>query len=422
MPLLHSSRAKHTRFKAIVQRARRLLSSGSFGPNGIRQLSRSCAIARDSGGNMMERAKFVEALEANGISLSEEDVEAVMHVLDRVGDGLLDPADFIAAVRRDLTPLKLVWVIRVWYTFSQCKDGSVFIDEVIGRFNAAGHPDVVQNHRSEEDVRLEFESTFNTNTNPDGVITRQEFEQYCSGVASLCRTDVEFMTLMKGVWPACVSVSIDENSLKAFQECRPCNMTFSSYQSPAEKLCVSSVRDNALALNEIICNSHRPAVMQSPLAVRKLSIALRMQDTGRNYFLPREVFLDVLRRHRLYLNCDEGVLSLVDTIGDGSVDYLFYLNLLLPPLPPARLMMLERLWELFLKDTCGAVDVLELHKRFRAGSGEEQNEFLAAWDVRVALHRRVTLEEIVEWHTPLSEKYELDKDFEAFLKRQWDFS
>ncbi|AAZ10765.1 EF-hand domain pair/EF-hand domain containing protein, putative [Trypanosoma equiperdum] len=422
MPLLYASRAKHTRFKSIVQRTRRLLCNGASGANGIRKLSRGCGIAVDSGGQSMEKAKFVEALEESGVSLDSEDIEAIVHVLDRSGDGVLDPTDFIAALRRNLTPLKLTWITRVWYTFTQSKDGSVYIDEVLSSYNAAGHPDVVQNIRSEQGVRSEFEAAFSTTTNPDGAITRQEFEQYCSGVAALCANDLEFLTLMRGVWPASVRTPLDEETMRTHREQNPCNMTFSSYQTAAEKGAVTDVRTTVAVVDDIILSSHRPVVIQSPLAVRQLSIALRRQDVQRNFFLSRETFLEVLRGHRLYLKDPESALTVLDTAGDGSVDYLLYMNLLLPPLPPARLMMLERLWELFPKDTCGTADVIELHKRFSAEDGEEQDAFLTAWDVRQALYRRFTFEEIVEWHTPLSAMFELDNDFETMLKKRWDFS
>ncbi|ORC93693.1 uncharacterized protein TM35_000015700 [Trypanosoma theileri] len=418
MALTHGTRAKFSRFTAIVERARRLLYTGPAGTNGIRALSRSLGVAVDAGGTLVEKTKFIQALNSNGVPLSDDDVDAIMHVLDRNGEGMLDPVDFIAALRLDLTPMKRTWVIRVWYIFNQNRDGTIKIDELVEKFNPSGHPDVVKGERSEQDVREEFEATFNSTTNPDGVITRQEFEEYYSCVAGLCPDDSSFVDLMRGIWPTAVSVPSKPSGSVTMQR-NECNTTFKAAQTASEKLAVNTVRQYAADLNELIRTVHRPSVMGAPYAVRQLSLLLREMDNEKRFFLPRDVFLGAMWKKRLYFTDAEDLLSVLDTRGDGSVDYLLYLQILLPQIPPARIMMIERLWELFPKDICGTIDIMEIHSRFHAKDGEEKNAFLSAWDVRSAINRRITLEELVEWYTPISATIQLDKDFDILLKRQW---
>ncbi|KAH9577560.1 EF-hand domain [Trypanosoma melophagium] len=418
MALTNGKRAKFSRFKAVVERARRLLYSGPAGTNGIRALSRSLGVAVDAGGTLVEKAIFVQALNSNGVSLSDDDVDAIMHVLDRNGEGKLDPVDFIAALRLELTPVKHTWIIRVWYIFNQNRDGTIQIDELVGTFHPSGHPDVVKGERSEQEVREEFEANFNSTTNPDGVITRQEFEEYYSCVAGLCPDDKSFVELMRGVWPAAVGASGEQSASFTMQQ-DECNKTFKATQSAAQKLAVNMVRQSAADLNELILTVHRPSVMVAPLSVRHLSLFLREVDIEKRYFLPKDVFLGAMWKKRLYFTNAEYLLSVLDTRGDGSVDYLLYLQLLLPQISPARIMMIERLWELFPKDACGTIDIMEIHSRFHAKDGEEKNNFLSAWDVRSAINRRITLEELIEWYTPTSATIQLDKDFDIMLKRQW---
>ncbi|KEG14150.1 hypothetical protein DQ04_00601170 [Trypanosoma grayi] len=415
---MYASRAKSTRFKAVVERTRRLLLNSAAGPNGIRALSRSLGIAVDSGGALLGREKFVEALNSTGVHLDDGDVEAVMYALDRNGDGTLDPVDFIAALRRDLTPLKRTWIIRVWYLFSENRDGAVQIDELLGVFNASGHPAVVCGERTEAEVREEFQATFNTTTNPEGVITRQEFEQYYSCVAGTCPDDASFVTLMQGVWPVAADAP-DERPVQLAMEQNSANTTFKATLTAAEKSDVNKRRQHVADMDKLIRDVHRPAVMSDPLAVRQLSLSLREVDTDGAFFLSRDTFLAALWKQRLYVTNPQDLLAVLDTKGDGSVDYLLYMMMLLPPLPSARLMMLERLWDLFPKDTSGGIDVLELHKRFQAKDGEEKNAFLGAWDVRRAIQRRVTMEELIEWYTPASLATQLDNEFDTLLKRQW---
>ncbi|RNF18736.1 uncharacterized protein Tco025E_04478 [Trypanosoma conorhini] len=418
MTVLYASKAKSTRFKAVVERARRLLLAGASGANAIRVLSRSLGIAVDAGGKLVEKATFVECLEQSGVPLDEKDVEAVMSVLDRKGDGTLDPVDFIAALRRDLTPVKSAWITRVWYQFKQNADGTIRIDDLVNAFNAAGDPAVVRGERSEEEVREEFQATFNTTTNPEGVLTRQEFEEYYSCVAGSCLDDASFLTLVRGVWPALAGNAGGPIEVASNKE-NICGATFTASQTALEKGDVNRVRQNAADLDALIRTKHRPAVMAKPLAARQLSLHLREKDAERTFFLTSGAFTEALWQQRLYIPRPDELLPVLDTKGEGSVDYLLYLTLLLPPLPPARRMMLERLWELFPKDTCGTIDALELHRRFQAKDGEEKNAFLSAWDVRRAIRRRLTLEELVEWYVPISDKIQLDNDFAVLLERQW---
>ncbi|KAG8348993.1 hypothetical protein TRVL_00152 [Trypanosoma vivax] len=421
MTLLHASRAKRTRFSAVVERARRLLGNSAAGPNGIRKLSRSFGIAVDAGGQAIGETQFLDALKENDILIGEEDLEAVMHVLDRTGERMIDAADFIGMLRRSISPLKLTWIIRAWYTFNHNQDGTVQLSDILSTFHAAGHPDVVAGSRSEQQVQEEMEAAFSTSTNPDGLLTRQEFEQYCSGLASAYPNDHGFVQLIRGVWPASTTGVLGDEPAKCSGDKVLCNMTFSATQALEKKCTINAVRQRHADLDETIRATHRPIVLASALAVRRLSIALRERDPQRSYFLPYSSFMEALRSQRLYIQNTE-LLDALDTCGDGSIDYLFYLLWLLPPIPPTRLMMLERLWNLFIKDSCGTTDVFELHRRFTAKDGVEKNEFLASWDVRQAVHRRVTLEELVEWYTPLSNAIELDNEFEIQLKRQWGIS
>ncbi|PWV00200.1 hypothetical protein TcG_02657 [Trypanosoma cruzi] len=421
MAVLYASKAKCTRFKAIVERTRRLLFTGASGANGIRALSRSLGIAVDAGGKLVDKTTFVECLKSNDVPLDKEDVEAIMSVLDRTGDGMLDPVDFIAALRQELTPVKRTWIIRLWYTFRQNTNGTIFIEDLVNAFNPAGHPSVLSGERSEKEVREEFQGTFNTTTNPDGVLTRQEFEQYYSCVAGSCLDDASFVALLRGVWPALAGKSGEHVTVNDERE-KICGTTFKASQTAVQKAAVNKVRQIAADFDGIIRTSHRPAVMASPLAARQVSLLLRVKDAEGAFFLTREDFLATLWQQRLYIAKPEEVLEVLDTRGDSSVDYLLYLTMLLPQLSPARMMMLERLWELFPKDTCGTIDVLELHNSFNAKDGEEKNAFLSAWDVRLAIQRRVTLEEIIDWYIPMSATVQLDKDFEAVLKRQWSLA
>lgn len=413
-------------YAAVVAKTKRLLLRSDAGANGIRRLSRTFGIADDCGGSSTTtKESFIAALAACHVECSEKDVAAVFTVLDRDGSGTIDPADFVAAMRCDMSPLRRCWLTRAWLSFEQ-KDacGCVPIADLRAAYRAERHPDVVRGSRSVAEVEEEFAATFNESTNPEGVVSQQEFDEYYSGVSGLHCDDEGFTALLRAVWPMPGVNDAFTSSLVAGKDV--INRTFSAHQTATEKKAISLVKNMQAEMMRVITQEHRPKVMESGLAMRLLSLSLRSScaaaglGSGSGLFLHTEDFAAALRQCRLYVANAEAVASL-DTNGDGTVDVLYYLSLLLPPLAPARRLMLERLWQRVFanKDAAYRVDVKQFHSRYVAKDGEGRNAFLSAWDVRTAVEGKVSLDELVEWYGPISAKVQLDKDFEALLGREW---
>lgn len=398
---------------------RQLLLRSAASVNGIRSFSRSLGIADDLGGKQVSEAELRQALQDNSVTLTPHEIANIFAVLDRAGSHTIDPTEFIAAMYTDMSPLRRVWLQRVWRLFHKDpQSGAVGVGELQRQFVAEGHPAVLRGEASAAAVRAEFESTFNADTNPDGEVSREEFLEYYAGVSASCGDDEEFVALLRGVWPL-PGVSAAFTASLAKDEVRY-HGTYHTEQSLEEKTAVARGEELRAALLYVIKTQHTPAALSSGVASRAICLSLAAVDTTRSGFVSEADFTTALRQHRLYVR-DAALLNCLDTNGDGSVDIYYYEALLLPPLPPVRLMLLERLWahRFTKKDDMYCVPVQELHRLYHAASAIDKDDFLTAWDVRRAVDGKVSLEELVQWYVPQSALVTQDTEFEALLQRQW---
>ncbi|KPI85921.1 hypothetical protein ABL78_5005 [Leptomonas seymouri] len=398
---------------------RLLLLRSASSVNGIRSLSRSLGIADDLGGRQINEEELKAALQDNNVSLAQHEIANIFTVLDRTGARTIDPTEFIAAMYTDLSPIRRVWLRRVWHLFhNDPQSGATEVSELQKLFMPEGHPAVLRGEASADAIRQEFESTFNTETNPDGKVSRQEFMEYYAGVSASCHDDDSFVALLRGVWPMQgVSTAFTASLATGKASYRS---AYHTEQTLEEKTAVARREEMRAALVHVIKTQHTPAALSSGVAARLICLSLAVADTIGSGFVSEGDFTDALRQHRLYV-VDRALLSCLDTNGDGSVDIYYYEALLLPSLPPVRLMLIERLWarRFAKKDSTYCVPVQELHRLYNASSAIDKDEFLNAWDVRRAVDGKVSLEELLQWYAPQSVKVKLDKEFEALLHRQW---
>ena len=109
-----------------------------------------------------------------------------------------------------LHPKRKAFITRVFRKFDQNGDGNLDLQEFRGAYNAGGHPDVLKGLKTQEEVLYDFFKCFDSDTNPDGVISKQEFEQHYSGISAGIASDDQFIALLSSTWN--LGVGHDESS------------------------------------------------------------------------------------------------------------------------------------------------------------------------------------------------------------------
>eukprot|EP00388_Colpodella_angusta_P003566 GDKJ01012532.1.p1 GENE.GDKJ01012532.1~~GDKJ01012532.1.p1 ORF type:complete len:193 (+),score=5.62 GDKJ01012532.1:73-579(+) len=163
---------------------------------------------------------------------------------------------------------------------------------------------------------------------------------------------------------------------------------------------------------------HRDIMLKNKMGFRGVGRLLRQKDLEEVRYLPADDFLACLWQNRLYVDNGE-LLQFLDTNHDGTVDYALYLSTIMGELPPARQLLLERLWGKLPTDRKGRTDLSTIHRTYKAPDGVSLNTFLDAWDARLVPHGKVQFNELLEWMIPISQPIRADAAFEKLVKEQW---
>lgn len=411
---MNSAVANKNRFTAVTAKVKRLLVR-QHGSNGIRALSRSLNISLDEGGTTScSKETFLAALAENGVEVLPEDVSAVWSELDRTGSGSIDPTDFISAICSGLPPTRRTLVERAWRSLRKDPNGSVELRTLYNAFCPDGHPDVVRGDRTARDVLQDLKTTFSEQTNPEGRISCQEFEQYYAAVSALHNEDDSFAALVRGCWPwpgtnpnFTTTLAMRSSAERSFTALQPIQIK----RDVVETMKLNQELDSLLS-------THRKILVSSKMGFRSVGRLLRIRDSTGSMYIPRHEFEEALWQNRLYIK-NPSLLDLLDTNSDGTIDILLYMNMVLRELPPTRRQILTRLWRTFSTDSQDMADIIEIHRRYVAKDGVSLNAFLDAWDRRLVPSGKVSLNEFFEWYAALSDSIALDSLFEQTVRQEW---
>lgn len=76
----------------------------------------------------------------------------------------------------------------------------ITVADVARKYDPRHHPKYVTGEWDAEKVFLEFLSSFDSPSDPDGIVTREEFINYYAGVSASIDLDVYFDLLIRNAW------------------------------------------------------------------------------------------------------------------------------------------------------------------------------------------------------------------------------
>lgn len=113
------------------------------------------------------------------MQFNESESQALFRFFDRDCNGYLSYDEFINGLRGTLNERRKNLVFMAFKVLDKTGDGIVDIQDLIGRYDASGHPDVLSGKKTKTQVIREFMDVFDGGEK-DGKITTTEFAQYYS--------------------------------------------------------------------------------------------------------------------------------------------------------------------------------------------------------------------------------------------------
>lgn len=165
----------------------------------------------DDGSGSLSFAEFDKGLHDSGFvgeeALSRSDIQQLFAQFDADGSGSISYDEFLAAIRPPMNATRTKLVEAAYAKMDVTKDGKVTLEDLKKVYNVKLSPDYINGKKTEDEILNEFLSKFEQNmarpsspTAGDGVLTKNEFIDYYSGVSASIDDDLYFDLMMRKAW------------------------------------------------------------------------------------------------------------------------------------------------------------------------------------------------------------------------------
>ncbi|KAI1280804.1 Calcyphosin-like protein [Halotydeus destructor] len=184
--------------KDPVERLRLLcLKRGATGIIGLGKVFRR---SDDNRSGDLTHEEFKNGMTDTGLELSDDDMTELFQIFDKDGSGTIQYDEFLRAIRPPMSKSRLALIDRAYAKMDVTGDGVVNLDDLKKTYNVKQHPDYQNGSKNEEDILLKFLAKFEQNGSMDGVLTKDEFIDYYSGVSASIDEDIYFDLMMRKAW------------------------------------------------------------------------------------------------------------------------------------------------------------------------------------------------------------------------------
>eukprot|EP00343_Euplotes_focardii_P006695 CAMPEP_0205825124 /NCGR_PEP_ID=MMETSP0206-20130828/24008_1 /ASSEMBLY_ACC=CAM_ASM_000279 /TAXON_ID=36767 /ORGANISM="Euplotes focardii, Strain TN1" /LENGTH=213 /DNA_ID=CAMNT_0053123891 /DNA_START=20 /DNA_END=661 /DNA_ORIENTATION=+ len=183
----------------IVRSVQQVVSQHSGG--GIRGIARIFKNLDQFGRNRLDGDDIRIGLRDYKIKLDAADAKLLVKAWDRSGSGTVNYDDFLVGVRGELSPTRKRYIDRAFKIMDKNKSGEIDLADIKGVYSAEHDPRVQRGEMTDEEVLTEFLQVFEgVGGNKDGIVTKEEWDNYYKAVSSSIDTDEYFVVVMKSAW------------------------------------------------------------------------------------------------------------------------------------------------------------------------------------------------------------------------------
>jgi len=170
------------------------------GAAGIKGLGRAFRIMDDDGNKKLDLNEFRKGISDYGLVLEEEEVRGLFGIFDRDGSGTISFDEFLGSVRPPMNKSRRGLVLKAFNKLDKTGDGVITVDDLKGVYDVTKHPKYVSGEWTDEQVFLKFLESYDTPNQADGLVTKEEFLNYYSGVSASIDNDAYFDLMMRTSW------------------------------------------------------------------------------------------------------------------------------------------------------------------------------------------------------------------------------
>jgi Ca2+-binding EF-hand superfamily protein len=162
------------------------------GASGIVGIGRKFRIMDDDGSKSLNMGEFKKAMKESGLDLSDAELRMLFGYFDRDGGGTIDYEEFLNGVRDPMNERRENLARMAFARMDKDGSGSLEPNDIVDRYDASKHPDVISGKKTPDDVFREFLDTFDVGGEKDGLVTMQEWLNYYNNISASIDLDDYF--------------------------------------------------------------------------------------------------------------------------------------------------------------------------------------------------------------------------------------
>ena len=440
----------------ILEKIRKKLSAR--GVRGITSIAKNFRLIDEDNSQTIDYNEFKKASKDFRFDLTENEIQIAFSLFDKNKNGVIDYDEFIRIIRGEMNENRKKIVEEIFNKLDINHLNAIEKEELISKFNAKNHPDVLNGKKTEDEILLEFIETFENTynylcgTENDGKVTLEEFMEYYENVSLSIDNDDYFEMLINNTWGFNNENNYVNNNNKGWSNKNDNNDNNlqSNYKrrfgdnNKRNNNNINTINEKNFVQNEFYPNENNILDIfrneirkKGAKGIIDLAKQFKLFDENKNKTLDYKQFSKAIKDLKIDFNENEihELFSIFDINNSNTIDYEEFLRQLRGEMNEKRKEIVLKAFDKLDLDKSGKIELNEIkslynvknHKDVLSGKKTEEdlyNEFIETFETHHNLKKgfkdkRVSKEEFLEYYNNISMSIDDDDLFISLISNAW---